>query len=197
MVLTDSYFKAHLTQLLPKEAATFPEAQLQSASLDLRLGLQLYRFKTVNETVTEATPVESSTSVETLQKGEVFSLQPNELILASTLEQIAIPLDCIGLVLAKSGVARLGLSIHQAPFCNPGYTGAFPLQLKNHTPNVIQLRVGLVLAQLVLLPVSGGVDHPYEASRNTYQNDTSPLPKWEKVLQQKRDEVIGKILDTL
>lgn len=84
-----------------------------------------------------------------------FIIKPNELIITRTMEKIKIPNDCVGKIEIRSTYARLGLSITYSDFCNPGWEGRFPLQIKNNGKHKIILHPEEDMLQLSLLSLGG------------------------------------------
>lgn len=126
------------------------ERQWGEASIDLRLGTQFTRLKSVPglkislhgglggisgiwETM-ELDPTDA------FGKPNSFCLEPDEFILGLTHESIAIPRNVIAHVEGRSTYARLGLSMHQtAPWIQPGWSGRIVLEIKNHGPVRVEL----------------------------------------------------------
>jgi dCTP deaminase len=75
-----------------------------------------------------------------LGKKETFTLDPDEFILAQTLEHMWVPKHLIAMVEGRSSYARAGLSMHQtAPWLQPGWHGQITLEIRNSGPFHIEL----------------------------------------------------------
>ena len=96
-------------------------------------------------------------------------LRPGMIILTHTKERIRIPLDCAGKIEIKSTFARLSLSITEGDFCNPGYDGYFPLEIKNGGKHTVIIHESETMAQLMLVPLQGPILNKY-ANRATFKN---------------------------
>jgi dCTP deaminase len=87
-----------------------------------------------------------------------WDLEPQQFVLAKTLELVHLPNDLMGLVEGKSTYARLGIGIHvTAPKIDPGYENRITLELTNHSKSTWRIWAGedgLKLSQLILLRVS-------------------------------------------
>lgn len=99
-----------------------------------------------------------------------------------TQERIKIPEDCAGKIEIKSTFARLSLSITFGDFCNPGYDGFFPLEIKNNGRHTIIIHGNEAMAQLILIPLQGVILNEY-SSKATYMNtegfdDGTPYSFW-------------------
>lgn len=115
-------------------------------------------------------------------KTKYFKIRPNETILTHTKERIKIPNDCAGKIEIKSTFARLSLSLTFGDFCNPGYEGFFPLEIKNNGRHTIIIHEGEIMAQLILIPLSEPFLNEYSQSA-TYKNnsgydDGTPYSFW-------------------
>ena len=117
---------------------------INPCSIDLQIadsGFLRTRFKLVDpqsiEHVSSARdlwkPVRKHTSK--YNSPAYFKIAPGATILTHTKERIRIPNDCAGKIEIKSTFARLSLSITFGDFCNPGYDGYFPLEIKNNGRN--------------------------------------------------------------
>jgi dCTP deaminase len=73
-------------------------------------------------------------------KRETFRLEPEEFVLAVTLEQITVPKDMIARVESRITYARVGMSIHEtAPWLQPGWKEPIILEIKNSGPLTLEL----------------------------------------------------------
>jgi len=87
--------------------------------------------------------------------GEKFYLHPNQLILGSTLEYIALPRKLSAYVIGRSSWGRLGLIIATATAVSPGFKGCLTLELVNIGAAPLILYPGIRIAQLVIHTVEG------------------------------------------
>jgi dCTP deaminase len=110
-----------------------------------------------------------------IQIGESFILDPNEFILAHSVEVFNLPPDISCEYKLKSSMARIGLEHMNAGWCDAGWQGSvLTLEFKNMTRfHSIRIRPGDAIGQMVFFrhaPVS------YEASyaaRGRYNNNAS------------------------
>lgn len=56
-----------------------------------------------------------------------IEIQPGEFMLATTMEYIRIPNDCAAFVHGRSSIGRLGLTVQNAGFIDPGFHGEITL----------------------------------------------------------------------
>lgn len=104
------------------------------------------------------------TYVDYLLRNE-FVIHPGEFILAATMEEFKIPDDISAFVHGRSSIGRIGLSVQNAGFVDPGFHGTITLELKNDSKNPITLTAGYPIAQLVFMDTTM-VDRPYSGKYN-------------------------------
>lgn len=80
-----------------------------------------------------------------------FWIEPGAFVLATTLEKIYVPIDAAAFVQGRSSIGRIGLSVQNAGFVDPGFYGHITLELKNDSPNGILLMKGYPVVQLVFM----------------------------------------------
>jgi len=97
-----------------------------------------------------------------------FVLEPNEFVLASTLEYVKIPDNMYGIISGKSSLAREGIMIECAGFLDSGFEGNITLEIKNLLPFKYRLHTGQLIAQICFFTCTG-VENSYIASKHSYQ----------------------------
>lgn len=159
------------------------DIQVQPASVDLRLGNRIMRFKDGIDSfdINNIKEIKSHLSVQYVNEGEAIQIGPSEIIFAQIYEQISIPNYLSARIEGRSRVARLGISVHcTGDYINPGFAGAMPLQLINHNyfPVILYPYIGIcqmILYELSEVPLVSYLERsslPY----NTYYNETNPSP---------------------
>jgi len=153
------------------------EAQLQPASLDLRLG---YDFQTYNYTrqalIDPADPAsfEQLTSQTRLRDGERFLVHPGEFVLATTLERIEIPHDLLVRLEGRSSIGRLGIVIHStAGYLDPGFKGQITLEISNLGRIAVALYPGMRICQIAFEEMSSPVRAGYGERRGSKYQEQS------------------------
>ena len=128
-------------------------------------------------------------------------IHPGTTILTHTKERIRIPDDCAGKIEIKSTFARLSLSITYGDFCNPGYDGYFPLEIKNNGHHTIIIHENETMAQLILIPLQGPILAEYSA-KATFKNekgfdDGTPYSFWRErsIKSLRKENGTQKIID--
>ncbi len=162
-----------------------PDENVAQVSIDLRLGRT---FSVPKEPPEFMGPVRMDPSLWASQdlwehvedEGE-FVLEPGQLVLAQTLENVTVPPDLVGWVEGRSSWARVGVTIHvTAPKIDPGFSGTITLELVNLGKLAIRLVPGEEkLAQLMLLSLSRPVpdEHLYGTRpEDRFQGQDRPLP---------------------
>ena len=149
---------------------------INAASIDVRLGNDIvieeycdHRVKPIDIHKREVFP---SRKVEI---GNHYDLQPNEFILAHTLETFNLPDNICAEFKLKSSGARTGLENALATWCDCGWSGSvLTLELKNLLRyNSLRLTPGMYIGQMIFYKVT---DVPKERSYSTvgrYNNDSS------------------------
>jgi len=146
------------------------DEQIQPASIDLRLDGGVKYFKGKSEPIRvdrNNVPLEQNeTNGEILFPAETFCL-------ASTKEAIDLPDYLAGDLKGRSSIGRLGLHIHTAGWCDPGWHGEdVTLEIVNHSRNDIVIPVGTRVCQLVLHRTDGPVEEPYSGKYNGQSGPT-------------------------
>lgn len=99
------------------------------------------------------------------------TLEPNDFALASSVEEFVTPLNVLGTVRDKSTWARRGLSVFNTVI-EPGWRGFLTLELFNAGYELLEVRPGDPIAQVVF----EFVDRPVDGYDGKYQ-DQGPDPQ--------------------
>jgi len=160
-------------------------SQIGSASIDVRLSYEFVSVKRGNIGFLDPCALEDGRhrfrTPHHLNRGERFYLHPNEMVLASTLEYVRLPLNIAAYVTSRSKWGRLGLVIATATAIHPGFTGTITLELVNHGTIPIALYPGLDVAQLILHEVKNATPYEGALSRQTGPHISSPLSSESKL----------------
>lgn len=123
------------------------EEQFQPASLDVRLGKQLYRVSDDRMLVDE----------------ETHCLLPGETYIGHTRDNISLGTMFAAQLTGRSSVGRRGVIIHKtAGWIDPGFSGEITLELYNFTDEPVMLDVGSRVGQLVFFELDDAPDEPYD-----------------------------------
>jgi dCTP deaminase len=108
-----------------------------------------------------------------------FVLEPNQFVLAHTIEEIGLPIRrgrpvYAARVEGKSSRARLGMTVHlSAPTVHSGFVGTITLEVANFGPNSIQLVPDVYICQLIFECVTSMPDE----APNQFSGQTTPAGK--------------------
>lgn len=116
------------------------------ASINLRLGHTWLVPKHVDGVIQLGDKVEYNQ-----YDSKSFIIRPGEFILATTMEIVNISKDAAAFVQGRSSIGRAGLSVQNAGFVDPGFSGAITLEIKNDSPNCVRLMSGYPVVQLIIM----------------------------------------------
>lgn len=129
------------------------DEQIQPASLDVRLGWELY----------------DCFEDEYSESDDTHELVPGRRYLGHTVEHVCLPNDVAAQLAGRSSIGRMGVIVHKtAGWVDPGFSGSLTLELMNLGDQPVTLDVGQRIAQLVFFGLdrdSSGYDGQYQ-----YQN---------------------------
>jgi dCTP deaminase len=152
---------------------------VQPASVDVHLDKRLLIFKTWRHPIyidVRQNPDNLTESVE-LDEDKPFFLQPGELVLASTMEDITLPIDIVARLEGKSSLGRIGLLMHSTTgYVDPGWRGHLTLNLSNVAKLPITLYYKMKIGQITFLRLTSAVERPYgsEGLGSKYQGQIEP-----------------------
>lgn len=156
------------------------EAQIQPASVDVRLGNSFLVFR--RHTASHIDPYVVNDDLmekHAVEEGDAFVLHPGEFVLGTTLERLTLPNDIVARIEGKSSLGRLGLLIHAtAGFVDPGWkNGQITLELSNVAPLPIRLWPGMKIGQLSFIQMDAAAERPYghPALGSKYQGQSGPV----------------------
>ena len=138
------------------------EAQIQPASVDVRLG---DTFSVVEDSPSGMISLDGEIRYKTI-KTDRYVLLPGQFVLATTMEYFRLPDDLTAFVEGRSSLGRMGLFIQNAGWVDPGFEGEITLELYNANRCAIELRAGRRVGQLVFAKMDAAAEHPY---RGKYQ----------------------------
>lgn len=141
------------------------KTQLGSCSIDLRLGS---RFRIFNHSryacidPQDKSIINDLTELVTLEKGDPFIIQPQDFVLAETIETFCLPDDLLGRLEGRSSLGRLGIVVHStASIFDPGWRGKAVLELGNHGRMPVALYPGIRICSMTFEQLSSPAETPY------------------------------------
>ena len=108
-----------------------------------------------------------------LPSDEALVLQPQQFVLAATLEYLSMPPDLCGFIQSRSTYGRLGLIAATATYVTAGYHGCPTLEIVNAGEVPVRIRPGEDICQLVLLTAD---EDPQHMQPSRYQCAVRPYP---------------------
>ncbi|OGK39449.1 dCTP deaminase [Candidatus Roizmanbacteria bacterium RIFCSPHIGHO2_12_FULL_44_10] len=171
MLLSDRDIKENVKKkrIIVKPAPNF-KTQLGPCSLDLRLGCD---FRVFEYTSTPYIDIKKGMSAELtrpirVEKNVPFTVQPGELVLATTEEWIELPDNMAARLEGRSSLGRIGIIVHAtAQLIPPGWKGNLVLELSNIARLPVALYPGMRVCALSFEELSSPAAIPY------YKNKTS------------------------
>lgn len=88
-------------------------------------------------------------------------LWPGRFVLASTMEEVAIPNDIQAIVHDKSSWARLGVTV-QNTVIDPGFRGFVTLEIALHSLRLLKIKRGTAICQMVFHRLIEPAEKPYD-----------------------------------
>lgn len=194
VILSDNWIHEKLKYLFPDEyvenRSIDLEAQLQPASIDLRLGSDFVSYSGAGYVQPHA-PIRSSDIIDPLRddasvhmkrftssSGVIVRPGRDYFVLGTTKETVKVPDDVVGRVEGRSSLGRLGLRIHStAGFIDPGFCGQITLEIDAVGLHPIRLTPGMRICQLSFYRMDRPARMPYGKKPNSkYQNQHGAQP---------------------
>ena len=145
------------------------DIMINPASVNLCLGNSFLIPKDFPPEITLGDKLEYQKTV--ISSLQLFALKPGMFCLATTKEKIDMPDRVAAFVQGRSSIGRIGLTVQNAGFVDPGFTGHITLELVNESPVTIYPKPGYPVAQLVFFDVSP-VQNPYAGKYNGQEEAT-------------------------
>ncbi|GAB4203965.1 MAG: hypothetical protein OHK0022_28690 [Roseiflexaceae bacterium] len=157
------------------EKPFIPSEQIGPGSIDLRLGNSFRKYKPTIDTITGS--LENATDLFSVDDDQEITIQPNEIILALTIENVLLPPNIAAFITGRSSIARLGLMVQATQdFIQPGSKAPVPLQLINVTNKPIKIKPMLRICQIILFRTSSSTEKPYSSQPQSKYRDETSIP---------------------
>jgi dCTP deaminase len=105
---------------------------------------------------------------------QTVELKPGAFVLASTVERFDFLHQVVGLVAAKSTLARRGISVHEMTVLEPGWRGHLTLEISMHGHEPFTINAGDPICQILFLRLDEPTMQPYAGK---YQDQAAaPIP---------------------
>tara|TARA_Y100000813_G_scaffold130361_1_gene94028 strand:+ start:529 stop:1065 length:537 start_codon:yes stop_codon:yes gene_type:complete len=100
-------------------------------------------------------------------------IYPGDFLLASTSEEIGVPIDCAAYVEGRSSVGRIGIQVQNAGFIDAGFRGQITLEIQNQSKFTVRLYSGMRICQLVYCQMTTPCSNPYDGKYQFQKGATS------------------------
>jgi dCTP deaminase len=182
MIWSDVDIERELTSGIRARIKPFDKANIQPASIDLRLGNVFWGYDVTWGAYARKPIIDVRKPTKDLMyrfEREETLLYPQCFLLGSTKERISLGNDVIARIEGKSSLGRIGLTIHStAGFIDPGNTDlSLTVELFNQGPYPILLRAGMFICQVAFQDTKTPCAIPYGPARKSrYFGDHEPVP---------------------
>ena len=156
----------------------FTQENVQPVSIDLLLGEKIKRYKSNLGIGIQNVKMPQDQFLFEEHIDHSFILNPQEFILAYTVERIELPFTLMGRLDGKSSLGRLGLLIHvTAGVVDPGFQGQLVLEMYNVSPIPIILYPNMKICQISFTRLNKESEKPYGHIdlNSKYQNQTGVI----------------------
>ena len=150
----------------------FNEENVGPCSVDLHLDNIFSVFK-MGIVVDPKNPQSIKSAIETIsiKEDEYFIISPNQFILASTVESIALPNYICATLEGLSSIARLGITVHSAGLVNAG-TGikkptTLTLEISCQNSSPVKLYPGMRIVQIIFHRLESGAKTGYDERKTS------------------------------
>lgn len=157
------------------------KVQLGSCSIDLRLGNKFAVFNYSKYSYIDPRNTKFLKKVMTevmVKKDEPFVLQPNDFVLATTMESVTLPDNMIARLEGRSSLGRLGIVVHStASVFDAGWNGKVVMELGNLGRMPVALYPGMRVCAFTFEELTSPADVPYGKKKSAkYKKQQKPVP---------------------
>jgi dCTP deaminase len=163
MILCDSSLK-NMIQDGDIVVEPITDAQIQPASIDLRLGNSFAIHSRLGENK-DVVDIREPYGFGTIEADE-YVIPANAFVLATTMEYLKIPNYLTAWIEGRSSIGRKGLFVQNAGWIDPGFEGEITLELFNANPFPVRIHAGDRVCQLIIAQLNRSCTNPY---RGKYQ----------------------------
>ena len=177
MILSDRDIKAAIKEEQLSFTPNLQPDQIGPSSIDLKLSPVFKLFNLTSNSLLDVRKgiPDNFLITHTVEKDSPFILHPNNFVLASTVEYIKIPDNMAVRVEGKSSLARMGILVHTAGFCDPGFEGTITLEISNQSNLAIAIYPDMYICQIAIEQLSSPAEVPYnKRKKSIYMKQTGP-----------------------
>jgi len=154
MILSDKEIRKYIQNTDTPMIDPFSEGHLQAASYDISMSGRISVLKRIGRIIDPTDDRDLDDMYETVRIGsDGYLFSPGEYLLVELAEKVKIPKDLVAHIRPRTRFTRAGILIADQ-HCNPTYEGRLYIGMRNAGPNMLLLRPGLIIAQLVFESLS-------------------------------------------
>ena len=147
MLLVDWQIKEYLETGV-MDIDPYDPDMVQPNSIDVRLGNDFVVYRRSNDIIDPYDRESIDAGIDRVVANELI-LNPNDFVLARTVEVLTLPETIVADLKGKSSLARLGIEVHQtAGWIDAGFHGTITLELKNVNVRPVNLYAGMTIGQI-------------------------------------------------
>ncbi|OIP96483.1 hypothetical protein AUK40_04940 [Candidatus Wirthbacteria bacterium CG2_30_54_11] len=127
----------------------------EGAGFDLRMA-DVYRISGKGYLGVENRKTCDIETIATYAEGKVVTAtwKPGDFFLVKTIEEVNLPIDCVGILKPRSTLQRMGLMLRATQIA-PGYSGGLTVAVANVGPCEVEVELGSRFLHLMVSPLIG------------------------------------------
>lgn len=154
MILSDKEIRIYVQNTTAPMIEPFSEDHLQAASYDISMSGNISVLKRIRQVIDPSEKRDLDDMYEEIKiSAEGYLFSPGEYLLVELAEKVNIPQNLVAHIRPRTRFTRAGILVADQ-HCNPTYEGQLYIGLRNVGPNVVLLKPGLKIAQLVFEELS-------------------------------------------
>lgn len=175
LILSDRDIDWYIRKGLLRITPLYPDT-IRENGVDLRIGAEFCRFRRGGVVIDTRAEVRPEDFLECIKvgEGEGFTVQPLEHVLATSVEEVCLPDDIVGLVNVRSTFARYGVYIPPTVI-DAGFCGQVTIEIVGSGVPV-KIYPGQRFLHVVFIRTTSPVARPYSGKYQGQKGVTPPKP---------------------